>query len=62
MDLLVDFGDTPLSLLKFIELKCRLADELGVTVDLVEERALKPRIGNHIRSEAVQIWPAAETT
>ena len=62
LDLLADFGDAPLSLLGFIELENQLSDALGVSDDLVEERALKPRIGGRIRVEAVQVWPRNENT
>ncbi len=61
LDLLADFGDAPLSLLGFIELENQLSDELGVPVDLVEDRALKPLIGRRIRAEAVQVWPKKES-
>lgn len=57
VDLLAEFGDAPLSLLRFNELENQLSDELGVSVDLVEDRALKPLIGRRIRAEAVQVWP-----
>jgi len=45
VDILVEFEKTP-SLLKFIELENYLSDTLGVKVDLVEKKGLKPRIGN----------------
>lgn len=51
LDLLVEFGGPPLSLLRFIELEQELSDLLGVKVDLVEMSTLKPAIGRHILAE-----------
>lgn len=52
LDLLVEFADDEhLSLLQYIELELYLSDLLGVKVDLVEKRALKPAIGRHILQE-----------
>jgi predicted nucleotidyltransferase len=53
IDLLVDLEDESLTLLQFIALENHLSDLLGVKVDLVEKKALKPAIGRHIL-EAVQ--------
>ncbi|MGA1864921.1 MAG: nucleotidyltransferase family protein [bacterium] len=47
LDLLIDFNEVP-SLLKFIELENYLTDLLGIKVDLVMRKALKPRIGKRI--------------
>jgi predicted nucleotidyltransferase len=54
LDLLVTFYDPP-GLLEFIELENYLSDLLGVKVDLVMREALKPRIGERILSEVVQV-------
>jgi predicted nucleotidyltransferase len=54
LDLLVAFDDPP-SLLKFIELKNRLTDLLGVPVDLVMQDALKPTVGQYILNEVVPV-------
>lgn len=54
LDILVEFEE-PVSLLKFIELENYLSDSIGVKVDLVMKRALKPRIGKHILEEVVNI-------
>jgi hypothetical protein len=54
LDLLVTFTITP-SLLKFIELENYLTDLLGIKVDLVMKSALKPRIGERILREVVEI-------
>lgn len=54
LDVLVTFSKVP-SLLKFIELKNYLSDELQVNVDLVMRDSLKPRIGKNILSEAIAV-------
>jgi predicted nucleotidyltransferase len=55
LDVLVEFDDRPLSLLKFIEIENRLSDLLGIKVDLVEKKSLKPLIGRRILQEAVAV-------
>ena len=56
MDVLVEFEESAdLSLLGFIGLENYLSEELGVEVDLVEKRALKPRIGKRILDEVVSM-------
>ncbi|MFA6531066.1 MAG: nucleotidyltransferase family protein [Candidatus Micrarchaeia archaeon] len=52
LDIIVDFSKTP-GLLRFIELEETLTKILGVKVDLVPKKALKPRIGAHILREVV---------
>ena len=52
IDILVEFEEVP-SLLKFVKLENYLSDLLGVKVDLVEKKALKPRIGKHILQEVL---------
>ncbi|MBU2702445.1 putative nucleotidyltransferase [Sporomusaceae bacterium BoRhaA] len=54
VDILVDFNKT-ISAFQFIDLKCELSDKLGVKVDLVSKKALKPRIGKHILAEVEYI-------
>lgn len=54
LDILVDF-DEPISLLKFIELENYLCENIGLKVDLVMKDSLKPRIGNRIIKEMVNI-------
>ncbi len=54
VDLLVEFSETP-SLLKFIYLENYLSDNLGVKVDLVHKKGLKPRIGERILAEVVYL-------
>ncbi len=55
LDLLVEFDDRPLSLFGFVRLENELSDALGVKVDLVERRALKPHIGRHILAEVIAV-------
>jgi uncharacterized protein len=54
LDVLVEFDETP-SLLTFIALENHLSDLLGVKVDLVMRDSLKPRIGEHVLREVVQL-------
>jgi len=54
VDILVEF-ERPLGLLSFAGLKNHLSDFLGVEVDLVMKRALKPRIGKRILAEVVYV-------
>lgn len=58
LDLLVTFTKKP-SLFQFIELENELSGLLGVKVDLVMESALKPRIGENIRKEVINLWKTA---
>lgn len=53
LDILVEFNNGSLTLFQFVELRDFLSDLLGVKVDLVEKRALKPAIGKHILEEVV---------
>ena len=52
VDILVEFEEIP-SLFKFIEIENYLSNILGIKVDLVEKKSLKPRIGEHILKEVV---------
>ena len=52
LDVLVDFA-RPISLSAFLALEERLAGITGLRVDLVSAAALKPRIGERVRAEAV---------
>ena len=54
LDVLVEF-DGPIALSSFLALEERLAALTGLRVDLVSAAALKPYIGEHIRSEAVAL-------
>ena len=55
LDLLVEFDDRPLSLFDFVRLENEVGDALNLKVDLVEKRALKPYIGQHILAEVVAV-------
>ncbi|MDD2215265.1 MAG: nucleotidyltransferase family protein [Eubacteriales bacterium] len=54
IDMLVEFSE-PVSLFTFVELKEHLEEILGCKVDLVTEKALKPRIRERILNELVDI-------
>jgi predicted nucleotidyltransferase len=54
LDVLVEFDYTP-TLLEFVDLQYYLGDLLGVKVDLVMKRALKPAIGRRILEEVVPV-------
>lgn len=56
LDILVEFEESAkLSLLDFIRLENYLSDVLGIKVDLVEKRALRPGIRKHIAREVMII-------
>ncbi|PMP82826.1 MAG: nucleotidyltransferase [Caldisericum exile] len=54
IDILVEF-EVPISMFKFLEFEEYLEGLLGVKVDLVSKKALKPRIGKHIMKEVILI-------
>lgn len=54
LDLLVEF-DKAIDLFTFVNLKNYLSDLLQVNVDLVMKKALKPKIGQRILEEMVEI-------
>jgi predicted nucleotidyltransferase len=54
VDILVEF-ENAIDLLTFVQLKNHLSELLGVNVDLVIKKALKPKIGERILSETVYI-------
>lgn len=54
LDLLVTFEEAP-DLIQFIQLENQLSDTLGVKVDLVMKSALKPRIGERILAEVMDL-------
>lgn len=54
IDILVEFSE-PVGLFEFMDLEEYLEKLLGVKVDLVSKKALKPRIGQHILKEVVYI-------
>ena len=54
VDILVEFGE-PVGLFEFMDLEDCLSELLGVKVDLVSKKALKPHIGEHILQEVIMI-------
>jgi len=54
LDILVEFRE-PVGLFEFMDLEEYLQNLLGVKVDLVTRKALKPRIGEYILREVVYI-------
>ena len=54
VDLLVEF-DKGIDLFTFVNLKNYLSDLLNANVDLVMKKALKPKIGQRILQEVVEI-------
>ena len=54
LDILVEF-DRKIDLFEFLELEEYLSEILGVKVDLVLKRALKPRIKETILKEAIYL-------
>jgi predicted nucleotidyltransferase len=54
VDVLVEF-DEPVGLFEFMALENYLSDLLGVKVDLVSKKALKPHIGERILQEVIYV-------
>jgi predicted nucleotidyltransferase len=54
LDLLVEFERVP-TLLEFVDLQYHLSDVLGIKVDLVMKKTLKPVIGRRILEEVVPV-------
>jgi len=54
LDILVEFGRS-IGFFEFLEMEEYLANILGVKVELVTKGALKPKIGEYILSEVVNI-------
>jgi uncharacterized protein len=56
VDILVEFSeDAEVGFFKFLDLEDFLSQKLGVKVDLVTKRALKPYIGEHILREVIMV-------
>ena len=56
IDVLIDFEeDANIGLFKFMDIESELSKLIGVKVDLVLKRALKPAIGQHIIREVIYI-------
>jgi uncharacterized protein len=54
LDVLVEF-EPPVGFFKFLELEEYLDEAIGVKVDLVSRKALKPIIGQYILAELIRI-------
>ena len=54
VDILVEFNK-PVGLFEFVRLKNYLSEFLGIKVDLVMKKALKPRIGQRILKELIHV-------
>lgn len=54
IDLLVDFEE-PISLLDFVRLENHLSDILGIKVDLVSKKDIRPKLKEKILNEAIYI-------
>jgi len=54
VDVLVEFEE-PIGLFEFMALEYHLSDLLGVKVDLVSKKALKPHIGERILEEVIMV-------
>lgn len=54
LDLLVEFEQAP-SLFKYVALENYLSDLVGIKVDLVMKKTLKPHIGCYILAEVVSL-------
>ena len=54
VDVLVEFRE-PIGLFEFMDLEDYLSQLLGVKVDLVSKKALKPHIGERILEEVIMI-------
>jgi len=55
VDILVEF-DTKIGLIEFLSLKYELEELLKSKVDLVEYKAIKPRLRQEILSEEIRIY------
>jgi len=54
VDILVDF-EQPIDFFAFLELEEYLSELIGIKVDLVAKKALKPGIGRYILEEVVYV-------
>ena len=54
LDVLIEFEQTP-TLLEFVHLKRHLSQLVGIPVDLVLKKTLKPHIGRYILAEVVTV-------
>lgn len=57
VDILVEFDPTyKLGLITYGQIESYISDHIGVPVDLVMKRALKPYIGKRILQEVIYLW------
>jgi len=54
VDILVEFDEVP-DLLKFINLENKLEEMLGIKVDLVQKKGIRPELKDYILKEVVYI-------
>ena len=54
LDILVEF-ESPVDFFDYLELEEYLTNLLGIKVDLVMKKALKPNIGRHILKEVIYV-------
>ncbi len=54
LDILIEF-EKPVGFVKFLRLENRLSDLLGVKVEMVTKKALKPFIGKRILQEVIYV-------
>ena len=54
VDVLVEFEE-PIGLFEFMDLEMYLSNLLGIKVDLVSKKALKPHIGERILKEIIMV-------
>ena len=55
VDILIDYQETP-SLITLTEIENHLSELLGMKVDLVTRKGIKPQLRNYILEEVVYIW------
>jgi len=55
IDILVEF-EKPITLIQFIKLENYLSQLLGLKVDLVVKKSLKPYIKKQVLKEAISLW------
>ena len=55
VDVLVEFDRPGMTLFKFIDIELTLSEHLGLKVDLVQRRALRPALRPSVLAEAVAV-------
>ena len=55
LDVLVEFDRPGMTLFKFVDIELRLSEHLGVKVDLVRRRALRPSMSPGVLAEAIAV-------